>query len=219
MVTQGLLVRLEVRPGKDAEAEVFLRSALAKVQSEPATSAWFAVRFGRSDYGIFDVFPDEAGRQTHLNGAVARGILERVGTLFSKAPRIQKLDVIAAKLPDSATVEPITKGLFLTFKAKEGHEPQVEQFLRDAQDIVREEAKTISWFAIRLENGEYGIFDVFPDNGGRFSHLTGHVPRELAKHAMSLLGGFPDIDLLNVLASIPGVEGVQEIIDGEREGI
>jgi quinol monooxygenase YgiN len=219
MVTQGLLVRFEVRPGKDEETEVFLRSALAKVQSEPATSAWFAVRFGRSDYGIFDVFADEAGRQAHLNGAVARGIMERVGTLFSKAPRIQKLDVIAAKLPASATVEPLTKGLFLTFKAKFGHEQQVEQFLRDAQDIVREEPKTVSWFAIRLENGEYGIFDVFPDSAGRFTHLTGHVPRELAKHALSLLGGFPDIDLLNVLASLPGVEGVDQIIADEREGI
>jgi quinol monooxygenase YgiN len=219
MVTQGLLARLEVRPGKDAEAEVFLRSALAKVQSEPGTSAWFAVRFGRSDYGIFDAFPDEDGRQAHLNGAVARGILERVGTLFTKAPRIQKLDVIAAKLPESATVEPISKGLLLTFKAKDGHEQQVEQFLRDAQDFVRQEAKTVSWFAIRLESGEYGIFDVFPDNGGRFTHLTGHVPRELAKHAMSLLGGFPDIDLLNVLACVPGVSRVDQIIAGEREGI
>jgi quinol monooxygenase YgiN len=219
MVTKGLLVQLEVRSGKDAEAEVFLRSALAKVQSEPATSAWFAVRFGRSDYGIFDVFSDEDGRQAHLNGAVARGIMERVGTLFTKAPRIQKLDVIAAKLPEIAFVDPITKGLFLTFKAKDGHERQVEQFLRDGQDIVRQEPKTVSWFAIRLENGEYGIFDVFPDSAGRFTHLTGHVPRELAKHAMSLLGGFPDIDLINVLASIPGVERVQEIIEGERAGI
>lgn len=219
MVTQGLLVRLEVRSWKDEEAEVFLRSALAKVQSEPATSAWFAVRFGRSEYGIFDVFPDEAGRQAHLNGAVARGIMERVGTLFSKAPRIQKLDVIAAKLPDSPTVEPITKGLFLTFKAKLGHEQQVEQILRDAQGIVREEPKTISWFAIRLDNGEHGIFDVFPDSAGRFTHLTGHVPRELAKHALSLLGGFPDMDLLNVLASLPGVARVDQIIANEREGI
>ncbi|MFC3110298.1 hypothetical protein ACFQAT_22095 [Undibacterium arcticum] len=44
------------------------------------------------------------------------------------------------------------------------------------------------------------IFDVFPDNGGRFAHLAGHGPRELAKHALSLLGSMPDLEILNVLA-------------------
>src|SRR5476651_2726508 len=95
---------------------------------------------------------------------------------------------------------PDTKGLLLTFPAKTGHAAQAEQFVRDAQPWVRDEQKTTSWFGLRMENGDYGIFDVFPDNGGRFSHLTGHVPRELATHALSLLGGMPDITLLDVLA-------------------
>lgn len=205
MVTKGLLVRLEVKPGKDAEAEGFLRSALPKVEFEPDTSAWFAVRFGRSEYGIFDVFPDEAGRQAHLGGAIARGLMERVGVLFSATPHIQPLDVIASKLPVSAPAEPVTKGLLLTFRAKTGHEHEVEQFLLDAHGFVQQEAKTTSWFALRLAGGEYGIFDVFPDTGSRFTHLTGHVPRELAKHALSLLGGFPEMHLLNVVASLPGL--------------
>jgi len=205
MVTKGLLVRMEIKPGKDAEVEGFLRSALSKLDYEPATSAWFAVRFGRSEYGIFDAFPDEAGRQAHLGGAVARGLMERVGTFFSEAPRIQPLDVLASKLPDSPPAEPVAKGLLLTFRARTGHEPQVEQFLRDAQGFVRQEPKTTSWFALRLADGEYGIFDAFPDNGGRFTHLTGHVPRELAKHALTLLGGFPEMHLLSVVASLPGL--------------
>jgi hypothetical protein len=54
MVSRGLLVRLEARHDKDAEVEAFLRSALPLVQQEPATTAWFALRFGRSEYGIFD---------------------------------------------------------------------------------------------------------------------------------------------------------------------
>jgi len=200
MVSQGLLVRLEVLPGKDAEAEEFLRSALPKILNEPATTAWFAIRFGRSEYGIFDVFPDDAGLETHLAGSVARGLMERVGVLF-KEPHIQKLAVLAAKLPSATRAEPVMKGLSLIFKSKQGHEQQVEQFLRDAQPLVQEEPKTTAWFAIHLDDGHYGIFDVFPDNAGRFAHLTGHVPRELAKHALSLLGDFHDIDMLTVVSS------------------
>jgi hypothetical protein len=65
---------------------------------------------------------------------------------------------------------------------------------------VQDEPKTSAWFAVHLDDGDYGIFDTFPDNGGRFAHLTGHVPRELAKHALTLLGSVPDMDMLNILA-------------------
>jgi quinol monooxygenase YgiN len=199
MVTKGLLVRLEAQHGKDEEVEEFLRSALPIVRQEAATTAWFAIRFGRSDYGIFDVFPDDAGRDAHLTGEVAKALMARADSLFAKPPQIQKLDVLAEKLPGGA-FEPTTKALLLTFKAKTGHQQAVETFLRDAQPIVQEEPKTTAWFAIHLDDGDYGIFDVFPDAGGRFAHLTGHVARELAKHALTLLGSLPDPELLDVLA-------------------
>src|SRR5215831_16858431 len=63
MVTKALYVRLEAKPGKEAEVEAFLRGGLAIVQQEPATTAWFALRMGPSTFGIFDAFPDDAGRQ------------------------------------------------------------------------------------------------------------------------------------------------------------
>lgn len=201
MVTKGLLVRLEVTAGNDAVAEDVLRSALPMVRAEAATTAWFAMRFGRSEYGVFDVFPDDTGREAHLTGAVARALADAGGSVFAGAPRIQRLDVLADKLPATSSGERVTKALLLTFKAKAGHESQVEQFLRDAQALVEQEPKTVAWFAIRLDDGHFGIFDVFPDNGGRFAHLTGHVPRELAKHALSLLGSVPDIEMLDVVES------------------
>jgi quinol monooxygenase YgiN len=89
VVTEGLLVRLEARPDQDEEVERFLVSALPLVQDEPATTAWFAVRFGRHEYGIFDVFPDESGRQAHLSGAVAKGLADRAKELFAEAPHIR----------------------------------------------------------------------------------------------------------------------------------
>jgi quinol monooxygenase YgiN len=200
MISRGLLVRLEAKPGKDEDVEAFLRSALPLVQKEAGTIAWFAVRFGRGEYGIFDVFPDDEARDAHLAGPVAQALNERAGELFAQAPRIQKLVVLADKMPTAATREPDTKGLLLTFKAKSGHEPEVEQFLRDAQPVVMDEPRTTAWFAIHTDEGEYGIFDVFPDNGGRFAHLAGGVPRELAKHALTLLGSMPDLEMLTVEA-------------------
>jgi quinol monooxygenase YgiN len=200
MVSRALLVHLEARPGMDAAVETFLQSALPLVAQEPATTAWFAIRYGRSEYGIFDVFPDESGRDAHLSGAVAAALKGRADELFAQPPRIERVDMLAHKLPATPVGVADAKGLLLTFKAKSGREPQVEQFLRDAHPLVLEEAKTTAWFAVRLQNGEYGIFDVFPDNGGRFAHLTGHVPRELAKHTLSLLGSVPDMTMLDVLA-------------------
>jgi quinol monooxygenase YgiN len=202
MVTHGLLVRLEAKPGRDDELEDFLKSAQPLVRDEPATTAWFAVRFGRSEYGIFDAFPDEAGREAHLAGAVAAALTQRGGGMLAREPRIERLSVLASKLPSATQAPPaITRGLLLTFKAKQGHEAQVEQFLRGAEGLVHSEPGTVAWFALHLDSGAYGIFDVFPDNGARFAHLTGHVPRELTKHALSLLGGLPDMEMLQVLAA------------------
>ena len=200
MITKGLLVRLEAKSDMHEHVENFLISALPLVQQEAATTAWFAIRFGGSEYGIFDVFPDDAGRDAHLSGAVAKALMENAATLLSAPPKIQKLDVLAYKLPEAPLAEPNTKGLVLTFEAKEGHEQQVEQFWRDARALVMEEPDTTAWFAIHTDDNKYGIFDVFPDHGGRVKHLIGHVPRELAKHAFSLLGSLPDPDLLDVLA-------------------
>jgi len=77
MVTVGLLVRLEAKPGKESEVANFLRSGLALVEAEPATTTWFAIRMGPSTFGIFDAFPDEAGRQAHLTGRVAAALMAK----------------------------------------------------------------------------------------------------------------------------------------------
>jgi quinol monooxygenase YgiN len=200
MVTKALLVHLDARSGMESAVEEFLASALPVVRQELSTRAWFALRFGRGEYGIFDAFPDEAGRDAHLAGSVAASLMARSGELFVKSPRIERINVLASKVPTGVPVPADAKGLLLSFKAKAGHDAQVEQFLRDARTFVMEETGTTAWFAIRLEDGNYGIFDVFPDNGARFTHLVGHVPRELAKQAWSLLGSMPDMHLPAVLA-------------------
>ena len=99
MVSVALLVRLEAKPGKEAEVEGFLRSGLSIVREEPATTAWFAIRLGPSTFGIFDAFPNDAGRQAHLSGRVAAALMAKAPDLLSQPPVIEKVDVLAAKLP------------------------------------------------------------------------------------------------------------------------
>jgi quinol monooxygenase YgiN len=98
MVDVALFVRLEAKAGKEADVAKFLRDGLAIVQEEPATTAWFALQLGPSTFGIFDAFPNEAGRQAHLSGRVAAALMARASELFSKPPAIEKVDVLASKL-------------------------------------------------------------------------------------------------------------------------
>jgi quinol monooxygenase YgiN len=97
-VTKGLLVRIEAKPGKESDVEEFLNQGQSLVEEEPETTAWFAIRLGESTYGIFDVFPDEDGRNAHLGGEVARALAQNAGELYSD-PQIEKIDVVASKLP------------------------------------------------------------------------------------------------------------------------
>jgi quinol monooxygenase YgiN len=99
MVTVALFVRLEAKPGREADVESFLRDGLPLVQEEPATTAWFGIRLGPSTFGIFDAFPNDAGRQAHLSGKVAAALMAKASELFAKPPVIEKVDILAAKLP------------------------------------------------------------------------------------------------------------------------
>ena len=99
MVTKGLLITFEARPGREADVEQFLMDARPTAEGEPGTTAWFAIRMGQRMYGIFDVFPDDEARRDHLNGQVARTLMERATELLDAAPTIMQLDVLASKLP------------------------------------------------------------------------------------------------------------------------
>ena len=99
MVKVALFVRLEAKPGKEAEVEAFLKSGLPLVEEEPATTAWFGIRLGPSTFGIFDAFPDESGRDAHLSGRVAAALMAKASELLAQPPSIEKADVLASKLP------------------------------------------------------------------------------------------------------------------------
>jgi quinol monooxygenase YgiN len=109
--TVGLFVRLEAKPGKEREVADFLRSGLSIVQDEPATQTWYAVRMGPTTFGIFDTFPDDAGRQAHLAGRVAAALKARADELFARPPAIERVDILAEKIDaDAAAATVIAAG-------------------------------------------------------------------------------------------------------------
>ncbi len=94
---KALHIHLEAKRGQEEAVASLLREILACVEREPATGPWYGVRYTHSTFGIFEAFPDEAGRQAHLNGQGARRLMERSNELLAAPARIDKLDVLMSK--------------------------------------------------------------------------------------------------------------------------
>jgi quinol monooxygenase YgiN len=92
----GLLVTLEARPGKEADAETFLKSAQPLALDEKATLKWYAIKLAPGKFGIFDTFANEAGRSAHLTGEIAKALGARANELFAVPPQVEKVEVLAS---------------------------------------------------------------------------------------------------------------------------
>ena len=99
MLTRSLFARLEAKPGKEDEVAAFLKQGLELANQEATTPLWFALRLGPTTFAIFDAFTDEAGRQNHLNGPIAKALMAHAPSLLAAPPVIEHLDVLGAKLP------------------------------------------------------------------------------------------------------------------------
>ena len=96
-IQKSLLVRLVAKPGKEAELAAFLTGALPLAREEKATTVWFAIRISDREFGIFDAFPDDAGRDAHIHGRIADLLRAKAPDLLASAPTIEKVDVLASK--------------------------------------------------------------------------------------------------------------------------
>lgn len=93
----AILARLEAKPGKEGALADFLASALPLAQAEAGTIAWFALKLGPRTFGIFDTFPDDKGRQAHLNGEIAKALFAKADELLAQSPAIEMVEILAAK--------------------------------------------------------------------------------------------------------------------------
>ena len=92
----GLLVTLEARAGQEADAEAFLKSAQRLALKENATLKWYAIKIGAAKFGIFDTFANEAGRNAHLTGEIAKALGAQANELFATPPQVEKVEILAS---------------------------------------------------------------------------------------------------------------------------
>ena len=92
----GLLVTLEARSGKEADAEAFLKSAQPLALDEKATLKWYAIKLAPGKFGIFDTFANEAGRNAHLTGEISKILGAKANELLAIPPQIEKVEVLAS---------------------------------------------------------------------------------------------------------------------------
>jgi len=97
MLKFALYAHLEAKPGKESEIEALLKSAQPLAVKEPGTKTWYAFSEAPGHYGIFDTFEDEAARQAHLDGPIAKILMQKADELLAKPPQIHKMALLANK--------------------------------------------------------------------------------------------------------------------------
>lgn len=99
MAKLALWVMLKAKPGKEADVEAFLKQGAEMSKDEPKTVNWYGVKVAPGMYGVFDTFDDEAGREAHMTGEIAKALMANAEELFANAAelRIEKMEILADK--------------------------------------------------------------------------------------------------------------------------
>jgi len=97
MAKQAIWVMLKAKPGKEADVEAFLKQGAEMSKDEPKTVTWYGVKIAPGVYGVFDTFDDEAGRDAHMNGEIAKALMAKAPELFSNELQIEKMEILARK--------------------------------------------------------------------------------------------------------------------------
>jgi quinol monooxygenase YgiN len=88
---------LKAKPGKEGDVEAFLKQGAQLARSEAGTVTWYGLHEDEGRYSVFDTFDDEAGRDAHLNGEIAKALMAKASELFADPPQIHRINIVADK--------------------------------------------------------------------------------------------------------------------------
>jgi quinol monooxygenase YgiN len=91
-------------------------------------------------------------------------------------------------------------GILALLEARAGKGEDLADFLRSGREIAAREEGTVTWYAFKVGETTYGIFDTFESEEGRQAHLNGEIPKALGQVASDLLASDPDIRTVEILA-------------------
>ena len=91
-------------------------------------------------------------------------------------------------------------GLLVSLEAREGQEAALAEFLAQGRELAVAEDETVTWYAFRIDERRFGIFDTFESEGGRQAHLSGPIAKALGEVAETLLAQAPQIEQVGVVA-------------------
>ena len=97
MAKYALYVSLKAKPGKEKDVEAFLKQGAEMSKRETGTVNWYGLKEDEGSYSVFDTFNDEAGRDAHLNGDIAKALMAKASELFASPPQIHKINILADK--------------------------------------------------------------------------------------------------------------------------
>lgn len=97
MKTLGLLAKLKAKAGKEQVVSDFIKGAIDLARQEDETITWYSFKIDDNTFGIFDTFENEAGREAHLNGEIAKALMANADALLSEPPVIEKVNILSSK--------------------------------------------------------------------------------------------------------------------------
>ncbi len=94
----------------------------------------------------------------------------------------------------------VTFGLLATLEAKPGKGDELAAFLKQGRALAAAEEGTVTWYAFKLSDTTYGVFDSFETEDARQAHVDGEIPRAIGRVAGELLATDPDIRPVDIVA-------------------
>lgn len=204
-IHQASYIQFDAHKGQETNLGDFLKQGAKLVRkTEPQTKLWFALQGNAETFGIFDVFPDNKGREIHFSGKVASALHDKAADLIKGGweegilNNVQNSEILSNNHYHFEKILKATKASYIVLKVQPGKGKDLEILLHNAANIITQsEPETSLWLALKIDSSTYAIFDTFTNEAARTTHFKGIVAETLKENAQNLIVGGWDKGVLN----------------------